>query len=132
MKVLKYFLIFYFALSMVDGQDIKKDGKIPKTFTYDEALEMLKARDAQWEDKLSKADVLIESQKVVISDSEDLILEIEEGAKIEAVLSAAKSRQIKLLKSRDEANVKIIKALEPKWYENQYLWMGIGFIIGKI
>jgi len=132
MKVLKYFLIFYFALSMVDGQDIKKDGKIPKTFTYDEALEMLKARDAQWEDKLSKADALIESQKVVISDSEDLILEIEEGAKIEAVLSAAKSRQIKLLKSRDEANVKIIKALEPKWYENQYLWMGIGFIIGKI
>ena len=132
MKVLKYFLIFYFALSMADGQDINKDGKIPKTFTYDEALEMLKARDAQWEDKLSKADALIESQKVVISDSEDLMLEIEEGAKIEAVLSAAKSRQIKLLKSRDEANVKIIKALEPKWYENQYLWMGIGFIIGKI
>jgi hypothetical protein len=132
MKVLKYFLIFYFALSMVDGQDIKKDGKIPKTFTYDEALEMLKARDAQWEGKLAKADSLIESQKVVISDSEDLILEIEEGAKIEYVLSEAKSRQIKLLKSRDEANEKIIKALQPKWYENTYLWLGIGFILGKI
>ena len=93
---------------------------------------MIKARDAQWEGKLAKADSLIESQKVVISDSEDLILEIEEGAKIEAVLSAAKSRQIKLLKSRDEANVKIIKALEPKWYQNVYLWLGIGFLIGKV
>jgi hypothetical protein len=132
MKILKYFLISFFVMGVLKGQEIKKDGKVVTTFTQEQALEMLKARDVQWEDKLSKADALIESQKVVISDSEDLILEIEEGAKIEAVLSAAKSRQIKLLKSRDEANVKIIKALEPKWYENQYLWMGIGFIIGKI
>ena len=56
MKVLKYFLIFFFALSMADGQEIQKDGKTPKTFTYDEALEMLKARDAQLEGKIEKAD----------------------------------------------------------------------------
>ena len=122
----------FFILSLVDGNQIQRGGKEITTFTKEQALEMLKARDAQWEDKLSKADALIESQKVVISDSEDLILEIEEGAKVEAVLSAAKSRQIKLLKSRDEANVKIIKALEPKWYENTYLWLGIGFILGKV
>ena len=73
MKVLKYFLIFFFALSMADGQEIKKDGKTPKTFTYDEALEMLKARDAQWEGKIEKADSLIASQKVVITDQEKLI-----------------------------------------------------------
>ena len=132
MKILKYFLISFFILSLVDGNQIQRGGKEITTFTKEQALEMLKARDAQWEDKLSKADALIESQKVVISDSEDLILEIEEGAKVEAVLSAAKSRQIKLLKSRDEANVKIIKALEPKWYENTYLWLGIGFILGKV
>jgi hypothetical protein len=132
MKILKYFLISFFVLSIADGQDIKKDGKVITTFTKEQALEMLKARDAQWEGKLAKADSLIESQKVVISDSEELISKIEESAGIEAVLSDAKSRQIKLLKSRDEANEKIIKALEPKWYENQYLWMGIGFILGKI
>jgi len=56
MKVLKYFLIFFFALSMADGQSIKKDGKVVKTFTYDEALDMLKARDAQWEGKIEKTD----------------------------------------------------------------------------
>jgi len=132
MKILKYSLISFLILSSIDGNQIQKDGKEITTFTREQALEMIKARDAQWEGKLAKADSLIESQKVVISDSEDLILEIEEGAKIEAVLSAAKSRQIKLLKSRDEANVKIIKALEPKWYQNVYLWLGIGFLIGKV
>jgi len=132
MKILKYSLMSFLILSSIDGNQIQKDGKEITTFTKEQALEMIKARDAQWEGKLAKADSLIESQKVVISDSEDLILEIEEGAKIEAVLSAAKSRQIKLLKSRDEANVKIIKALEPKWYQNVYLWLGIGFLIGKV
>lgn len=132
MKILKYSLISFLILSSIDGNQIQKDGKEITTFTKEQALEMIKARDAQWEGKLAKADSLIESQKVVISDSEELISKIEESAGIEAVLSDAKSRQIKLLKSRDEANEKIIKALEPKWYENQYLWMGIGFILGKI
>ena len=132
MKILKYFLIFFFVLSYVDGQTIKKDGKTPTTFTYDEALEMLKARDAQWEGKLAKADSLIEGYKESIVDCDDTITELEEYSEVESVLSEAKSRQIKLLKSRDEANEKMIKALQPKWYENQYLWLGIGFILGKI
>jgi hypothetical protein len=97
MKILKYFLISFFVFSIIDGQSIKKDGKVVKTFTYDEALEMLKARDAQWEGKIEKADSLIASQKVVISDCE-----------------------------------KMVKLIEKKWYENQYLWLGIGFILGKI
>jgi activator of 2-hydroxyglutaryl-CoA dehydratase len=132
MKILKYFLIFFFALSMADGQDIKKDGKTPKTFTYDEALEMLKARDAQWEGKLAKADSLIESQKVVIADGEKLITELEEYSKVESILSEAKSKQIQLLQARDKSNEELIKTLQPKWYQNQYLWLGIGFILGKI
>jgi len=132
MKVLKYFLIFFFALSMTDGQEIKKDGKTPKTFTYDEALEMLKARDAQWESKLSKADSLIESQKVTISDCETLVVKLEEQTNVDSLMLVAQKKQIGLLKSRDEANEKLVKLVEPKWYENQYLWLGIGFILGKI
>ena len=132
MKVLKYFLIFFFALSMADGQGIKKDGKTPTTFTYDEALEMLKARDAQWEGKIAKADSLIESQKVVIDDSEKLISELEEYSKVDSILSAAKSKQIQLLQSREKSNEELIKTLQPKWYENQYLWLAIGFIFGKL
>ena len=132
MKVLKYFLIFFFALSMADGQEIKKDGKTPKTFTYDEALEMLKARDAQWEGKIEKADSLIASQKVVITDQEKLIEKHEEQAKVDVLILAAKDKQINLLKAGDEMNEKMAKLVKPKWYENQYLWLVVGFIFGKI
>ena len=91
MKILKYFLISFFVLSMIDGQEIRKDGKTPKTFTYDEALEMLKARDAQWEGKLAKADSLIEGYKESIADCDDIITELEEYSEVESVLSEARS-----------------------------------------
>ena len=102
------------------------------TFTEAEALEMIKARDAQWEGKLAKADSLIESQKVVISDCENLIEKLEESSNVDSLLIEAKDSQINLLKARDKINEKLVKLVEPKWYENQYLWLGIGFILGKI
>ena len=131
-KIIKYFIISFFVLTIVDGQEIKKDGKTLKTFTYDEALEMLKARDAQWESKLSKADSLIESQKVTISDCETLVVKLEEQTNVDSLMLVAQKKQIGLLKSRDEANEKLVKLVEPKWYENQYLWLVIGFIFGKL
>ena len=132
MKILRYFVICFFALSLTKGQEIQKDGEKPTTFTYEEALEMLKARDAQWEGKLAKADSLIEMYKYGEEMYEDTIVELEEYAKVDSVLSAAKSKQIQLLQERDKSNEELIKTLQPKWYENQYLWLGIGFILGKI
>ena len=132
MKIFKYIIIISFALSMVDSQEIQKGGKKPTSFTYDEALEMLKARDAQWEGKLAKADTLIEDYKVMLSESDEFIEELEEYADVEKVLSEAKSKQITLLKEREKTNEELIKTLQPKWYENTYLWLGIGFILGKI
>ena len=102
------------------------------TFTEAEALEMIKARDAQWEGKIEKADSLISSQKVLINDYESLIEKLEESSNVDSLLLEAKDSQIKLLKARDEMNEKLVKLVEPKWYENQYLWLGIGFILGKI
>ena len=135
MKILKYILIC-FLLSIVNSQTILKDGEKVTTFTYDEALEMLKARDAQWEGKLAKADSLIEMYKYGEEMYEDTIVELEEYAKVDSVLSAAKSKQIALLKERDKTNQELIKTLTPKWYENKYLWFVMGAIpaynIGKI
>ena len=102
------------------------------TFTEAEALEMIKQRDAQWEGKIEKADSLIASQKVVITDQEKLIEKHEEQAKVDVLILAAKDKQINLLKARDEMNEKMVKLVKPKWYENQYLWLVIGFIFGKI
>jgi hypothetical protein len=117
---------------MVDGQSIKKDGKEVTTFTKEQALEMLKARDAQWEGKLAKADSLIESQKVVISDCEAVVVKLEEQSNLDSLMLLAQRKRIDLLKVRDEANERLVELVEPKWYENQYLWLGIVFILGKI
>ena len=123
MKILKYFLVIFFAMSMVRSQD---------TFTKEEALEMIKQRDAQWEDKIAKANTLIEFQKITIAKSDSVIMKLEEQAKLDTLVLLAQRKQIDLLKSRDEANEKMIDLVEKKWYENQYLWLGIGFILGKI
>ena len=123
MKILKYFLVIFFAMSMVRSQD---------TFTKEEALEMIKQRDAQWEDKIAKANTLIEFQKITIAKSDSVIIKLEEQAKLDTLVMLAQKKQIDLLKSRDEANEELVKLVEPKWYENQYLWLGIGFILGKI
>ena len=123
MKIIKYFLISFFVLSMVDGQT---------TFTEEQALEMIKKRDAQWEDKIAKANTLIEFQKITIAKSDSVIIKLEEQAKLDTLVMLAQKKQIDLLKSRDEANEKMIDLVEKKWYENQYLWLGIGFILGKI
>tara|TARA_B100000035_G_scaffold268326_1_gene241757 strand:- start:332 stop:715 length:384 start_codon:yes stop_codon:yes gene_type:complete len=123
MKILKYFLVIFFAMSMVRSQD---------TFTKEEALEMIKQRDAQWEDKIAKANTLIEFQKITIAKSDSVIIKLEEQAKLDTLVMLAQKKQIDLLKSRDEANEKMIDLVKKKWYENQYLWLGIGFILGKI
>ena len=128
---MKYLWILLLSIPLL-GQEIQKDGQTPKTFTYAEALEMLKARDAQWEGKIEKADSLITSQKVVITDQEKLIEKHEEQAKVDVLILAAKDKQINLLKARDEMNEKMAKLVKPKWYENQYLWLVVGFIFGKI
>ena len=132
MKILRYFVICFFALSLTKGQEIQKDGEKPTTFTYEEALEMLKARDAQWESKLAKADSLINMYKYGEEMYEDNLSELEEQIKLDSLLLLAQRKQIDLLKSRDKAHEEMIKLVEKKWYENQYLWLGIGFILGKI
>jgi len=132
MKILRYFVICFFALSLTKGQEIQKDGEKPTTFTYEEALDMLKARDAQWESKLAKADSLIHMYKYGEEMYEDNLAALEEQINLDSLLLLAQRKQIDLLKSRDKANEEMIKLVEKKWYENQYLWLGIGFILGKI
>ena len=101
-----------------------------QTFTQEEALQMIKQRDAQWEGKIEKADSLIASQKVVISDCENLVTKLEESTTVDSLLLEAKDAQITLLKVRDEANEKLVKLVEPKWYESTYIWLAAGFILG--
>ena len=102
------------------------------TYTEAEALEMIKQRDAQWEGKIEKADSLISSQKVLIADYEGLVDKLEDQTELDSLLLNAKDKQIVLLHARDKMNEKMVKLVEPKWYENQYLWLVIGFVFGKL
>ena len=121
-KILKYFLITFFVLSVASSQ----------SYTQAEVLEMIKQRDAQWEGKLEKADSLIASQKVVISDSDNLIKELESQVRIDSLVLLKKSEQIEILKERDEANEKMIKLVKPKLWEHRYLWFAVGLYLGKL
>ena len=123
MKILKYFLIIFFVSQHMNGQT---------TFTEAEALEMIKQRDAQWEGKIEKADSLISAQKVLMADYEGLVGKLEDQTELDSLLLNAKDKQIVLLHARDKMNEKMVKLVEPKWYENSYIWLVVGFIFGKI
>ena len=103
-----------------------------QTFTQEEALEMIKQRDAQWESKIEKGDSLISAQKVLIADYEGLVGKLEDQTELDSLLLNAKDKQIVLLHARDKMNEKMVELVKPKWYESQYLWVVIGFIFGKI
>jgi len=80
---LRHILILFFAVTVLDGQEILKDGKKPESFTYEEALEMLKARDLEWEAKVKKL-----KEKVYV----DSLIIVAKNAHIES-----QKKQIKVL-----------------------------------
>ena len=97
-----------------------------QTFTQEEALEMIKQRDAQWEGKIEKADLLIASQKVLITDYEDLMKKLEDQANTDSLLIVAKDKQIVSIKAQNDANEKMAKLAKPSWYENKWLYFVYG------
>ena len=121
-KILKYFLISFFVLSVASSQ----------SYTQAEVLEMIKERDLQWEGKVDNANNLIASQKEVIDDSDKLIKELESQVKTDSLLLFLKSEQIELLKERDEANQKMIRLVKPRLWEHRYLWFVVGIYLGKL
>ena len=121
-KILKYFLVSFFVLSVASSQ----------SYTQAEVLEMIKERDLQWQGKVDNANNLIASQKEVINDSDRLIKELESQVKTDSLLLLKKSEQIEILKDRDEANQKMIKLVKPKIWEHRYLWFAVGIYLGKL
>ena len=119
---MKILLALLFVLPLI-GQE---------TFTEKEVIQILEDRDEQWESKLEKAENLIHGKNDDLMESEHLINALEEQAKIDSLLLIAKDSQIKLLKARDEMNEKMIKLVKPKWYQNTYIWLLLGLIIGKL
>ena len=72
------------------------------------------------------------SKSVQISIYEDLVKEMDNQIKSDSLILVKKDEQIGLLKERDVAIEKLVDLVEPKWYEHRYIWLAIGFIVGKI
>ena len=121
-KILKYFLISFFVLSVASSQ----------SYTQKDVLEIIKERDLQWEGKIENANNLIISQKEVIDDSDRLIKELESQVKTDSLLLLKKSEQIEILKERDKANQKMIRLVKPKLWEHRSLWFAVGIYLGKL
>ena len=97
-----------------------------QTFTQEQALEMIKQRDAQWEGKIEKADSLIAAQKVLIVDYEGLMKKLEDQANVDSLIIVAKDKQIVAIKAQNDANIKMAGLAKPSWYENKWLYFGYG------
>ena len=113
---MKYLWILLLSIPLF-GQD---------TFTQEEALEMIKQRDAQWESKIEKADLLIASQKVLITDYEGLVGKLEDQANVDSSLLVQKDEQIALLMEQNWALEKQTDLAKPRWYENKWLYFAYG------
>ena len=117
---MKKILILFLLIPLL-GQD---------TFTENEVVKILEDRDEQWKEKIAKANTLVEFQKITISDCEAVVSRLEEQSNVDSLLLVAKQKQINLLKARDEMNKKMVKLIEPKWYENKYIMVAFGFLLG--
>ena len=113
---MKYLWILLLSIPLF-GQD---------TFTQEEALEMIKQRDAEWKGKLSKLESIDSAKTVQISQYADLVKELEDQANLDSLIIVAKGKQIESLKAQNKANEKQAKLAKPSWYENKWLYFGYG------
>ena len=97
-----------------------------QTFTQEEALEMIKQRDAEWKGKLSKLESIDSAKTVQIGQYEDLVKELEDQANVDSLIIVAKGKQLEALKLQNESNVKMAGLAKPSWYENKWLYFGYG------
>ena len=113
---MKYLWILLLSIPLF-GQD---------TFTQEEALEMIKQRDAEWKGKLSKLESIDSAKTVQISQYADLVKELEDQANLDSLIIVAKGKQIESLKAQNKANEKMAGLAKPSWYENKWLYFGYG------
>ena len=113
---MKYFWILLLSIPLFGQQ----------TFTQEEALEMIKQRDAEWESKLLKLESIDSAKTVQIGQYEYLVKELEDQANLDSLIIVAKGKQIEALKAQNKANEKMAGLAKPSWYENKWLYFGYG------
>jgi len=123
---MRYF-IYILLMGALFSQDIQGDGPIiieePKTYTFteEEVLGFTNTiKELELKDSLNVS---------LVMDLEEQIKLYEENSYIDSMLISNKTTQLNLLKDTNKLLEQKVKLVQPKWYENKWLYFTYGVLL---
>ena len=110
------YIIYILFVGLLFAQDIQE----PKTysFTEEQVLGFTNAiKELELKDSLNVS---------LVSDYEAMVKRLEATAAIDSMLIANKTTQLNLLKDTNKLLEQKVKLVQPKWYENRWLYFTFG------
>jgi|TARA_B110000046_G_scaffold23232_1_gene22025 hypothetical protein len=110
------YITYILFVGLLFAQDIQE----PKTysFTEDQVLGFTNAiKELELKDSLNVS---------LVSDYEAMVKRLESTAAIDSMLIANKTTQINLLKDTNKLLEQKVKLVQPKWYENKWIYFTFG------
>ena len=113
------YLIYILLIGSLFGQDVIE----PKTYTFteEEVLGFTNTiKELELKDSLNVS---------LVMDLESQIKLFEENSAIDSMLIANKTTQLNLLKDTNKLLEQKVKLVQPKWYENKWLYFTYGVVL---
>jgi|TARA_R110000824_G_scaffold49384_1_gene138546 hypothetical protein len=110
------YITYILFVGLLFAQDIQE----PKTysFTEDQVLGFTNAiKELELKDSLNVS---------LVSDYEAMVKRLEATAAIDSMLIANKTTQLNLLKDTNKLLEQKVKLVQPKWYENKWIYFTFG------
>jgi len=110
------YITYILFVGLLFAQDIQE----PKTysFTEDQVLGFTNTiKELELKDSLNVS---------LVSDYEAMVKRLESTAAIDSMLIANKTTQINLLKDTNKLLEQKVKLVQPKWYENKWIYFTFG------
>ena len=116
---MKYLLNILLIVGCLYAQDVDE----PKTFifTEEQVLGFTNAiKELELKDSLNVS---------LVADYEAMVKKLEANAAIDSMLISNKTTQINLLKDTNNLLEQKVKLVQPKWYENKWLYFTYGVVL---
>ena len=113
------YIIYILFVGLLFAQDVQE----PKTysFTEEQVLGFTNAiKELELKDSLNVS---------LVDDLESQIKLFEENSVVDSMLIANKTLQINLLKDTNKLLEQKVKLVQPKWYENKWLYFTYGVVL---
>jgi hypothetical protein len=113
------YLIYILLIGSLFGQDVIE----PKTYTFteEEVLGFTNTiKELELKDSLNVS---------LVGDLESQLQLFEENSVIDSMLIANKTMQLNLLKDTNKLLEQKVKLVQPKWYENKWLYFTYGVVL---